>query len=274
MQNFKIVTFNSTINYGQMSLKFINKDLPREERLSILHDNKEKFIKKIGLNYKNIFIANQKNMKTSDLYEDGYCFELTPDHIKEYDDLYNLNVYADITKISSNIRNVAIAFPAADCAIMKAVNMKTNEIVLSHCGGEYIDRYLPMQTIDALGGSEKDINIYVSPFAHKLFYLDINNLAWANNPSVWVGCKDEASTELGTSVTIDIRKALKKQLIERKIPENNIFMSSFDTVNSNLFYSNAKSHYDDTYSGRFLSGIAIVSDTSEIETNRLIKIIK
>ena len=270
MENVRIVDFNSTIDYGQMSLKFIDNNLDREDRLSILHSNKNRIASEFGLNYKKLFIADQKNNKTSDLYEDGKCYLLSSEDIAQYDDLYDLDVYADITKINSEAKNVAICYPVADCAVVKAINTKTNEIVLSHCGGEYIDRYLPMQTIDALGGSEKDILVYISPFAYNLFYPDVNKLIWANNPKVWEGCKKEVDG----SITVNVYKALKRQLLDRKIPESNLYISSFDTIASKLFYSNSKSHTDDNFSGRFISGIAVVDDNKKIKTNKLIKVIK
>ena len=46
-------------------------------------------------------------------------------------DLYDYDVYADIVKLTPETRNVAIAYPAADCAVVKAVNMKSNEVTLA-----------------------------------------------------------------------------------------------------------------------------------------------
>ena len=270
----KIVDFSSTREYGQMSLKFIDKNLSEEERLEKLHINKERIASEIGLNYKKIFIPIQKSRVNQYPYEDGYCYTLTQDIIDAYDDLYNLEVYADIVKLDSKARNVALAFPPADCAIVKAVNFKTREIVLSHCGGEYIDRYLPMQTIDALGGNEKDIAVYVAPFAHSLFYANVNNLVWANNPEVWKDCKEETTTNGEISVRINILKALLNQLLERKILPDNIHLSEYDITKTDLFYSNSRSYTDPSYNGRFLTGIAVVDADKKIKTNKLIKIIK
>ena len=273
-KDVKIVDFSSTKEYGQMSLKFIDKNLSEEERLEKLHVNKERIASEIGLTYKQIFGPIQKSRVNPYPYEDGYCYTLTQEEIDAYDDLFDLKVYADIVKLDSHTKNVALAFPPADCAIVKAINFKTREIVLSHCGGEYIDRYLPMQTIDALGGNEKDIVVYVSPFAHSLFYANANNLVWANNPEVWKDCKEETTTNGELSVRINILKALKNQLLERKIPYDNTHMSEYDVTKTNLFYSNSRSYIDPSYGGRFLTGIAVVDSDKKIKTNELIKIIK
>lgn len=276
MSNLRIVDFNSTIANGQMNSasSFYPETMTAEARREIMHMNKEKLVKPFGLSYKNIFIPIQKNSKTADKYEDGKSYTLTTEDIKTYEDLYDYDVYTDIVKLTDETRNVAIAFPAADCAVIKAVNTKTNEVVLSHCGGEYIDRYLPMQTIDALGGNEKDIKVYISPFAYTLTYNDPSKLVWANDARVWNGCKTFIENNGNVFLKVNVYKALKKQLLERKILEDNLNISKYDITESDLFYSNSKGYNDQKYAGRNLFGIAIIDNDKEIEETDLIKIIK
>lgn len=276
MKNIKIVDFNSSINDGQMNTapSFYTEGMPVEARREIMNLNKQRLVEKLGLTYKNIFIPIQKNMKTADRYADGASYTLTKDDVSDYEDLYNFDVYTDIVKLTPDTRNVAIAFPAADCAVIKAVNTNTNEVVLSHCGGEYIDRYLPMQTIDALGGDEKDIKVYVSPFAYTLTYEDSSKLVWANNPRVWKDCKEYVTENNKESLKINIYKALRKQLIVRRIKEENLYISKYDITESDLFYSNHKSYQDKKYAGRNLFGIAIIDEDKKVEESDLIKVIK
>lgn len=274
MGNLRIVEFNSTREHGQMNKMFYPKEMDVKEKTRLMQENKQRLVGELGLSYKNIFITDQKNSRCPDKYEDGLSYTLTKEDVKKYDDLYDYAVDADIMKLTPETRNIAIAYPVADCAVVKAVNMKTNEMTLAHCGGEYIDRYLPMQVVDALGGREKDIRVYVSPFAYKLFYEDENNLVWANNPKVWRNCKHYCRTNDKLSVQIDIYKALKRQLLERKIAAENIFISPYDTSVSDMFYSNSRGYQDESYKGRFLAGIALLDNDKEIEEKPYIKVIK
>ena len=276
MKNTKIVDFNSSIKDGQMNTaaSFYTEGMSVEARREIMNLNKERLVEKFGLTYKNIFIPIQKNNKTPYKYQDGASYTLTSDDVNNYDDLFNYDVYTDIVKLTPETRNVAIAFPAADCAVIKAVNTKTNEVVLSHCGGEYIDRYLPMQTIDALGGDEKDIKVYVSPFAYTLTYQDSSKLVWANNPRVWNGCKEYVTVNNSEALRVDVYKALRKQLIARRIRKENLYMSEYNITESDLFYSNHKSYEDKKYAGRNLFGIAIIDEDKKVEESEFIKVIK
>ena len=274
MDKLRIVEFNSTRQHGQMNTSFFKKEMEKEEKIKLMRDNKNGIMKEMGLNYKNIFIGIQKNSKNPDKYADGLCYTLTSDDVNNYDDLYDYDVYTDIVKLTSETKNIALAYPAADCAVVKAVNMKTNEIALAHCGGEYIDRYLPMQTIDALGGEEKDIRVYISPFAYTLFYENADNLTWANNDKVWDKCKKYDEIDGITSVKIDVYKALRRQLIERKIKEENLYISPYDISKSDLFYSNSRGYKDESFKGRFLSGIALIDNDTEIKEKPYIKVIK
>lgn len=276
MKNLKVVDFNSCIKNGQMnnSPSFYPEDMSKNDRIILMRLHKQSLMRKIGLDYRNIFIPIQKSNKTADKYEDGKSYTLTQEDINKYDDLYDYDVYTDIVKLTPETRNVAIAYPAADCAVIKAVNTKTNNVVLSHCGGEYIDRYLPMQTIDALGGNEKDIKVYVSPFAYTLAYQDESKLVWANNPKVWNGCKEYQHINGNKQLVIDLYKALKKQLIARKISEENLYISKNNITESDMFYSNSKSYQDKKYAGRNLFGIALIDEDKEVKESDLIKVVR
>ena len=276
MSNFKIVDFNSTREDGQMNTAavFYPEGTSAEDRKTQMREHKQNLVSRFGLSYKNIFIPIQKNSKNPDKYEDGLCYTLTKEDVENYDDLYDYDVNADIIKLTPDTPNIAIAYPVADCAVVKAINTKTNEIVLSHCGGEYIDRYLPMQTIDALGGNEKDIVVYVSPFAYSLFYTDENSLTWANNNNVWKGCKAFIDNGEARSVSINVYKALRRQLLERKILEENLHMSPYNIRKCDMFYSNSRGYKDPSFKGRILSGIAIIDESKEVSESEFIKVIK
>ena len=270
-----IVIFSSTIENGQMNKAFYPKEMSNDEKNRLMHEHKDSVVKNLGLCYKNIFMTNQKNTNKPDLYEDGLCYTLTRDDVNTYSDLFDYDVYADILKLTPETPNIALAHNIADCAVVRAVNMKTNEMTLSHCGGEYIDRYLAAQTVDALGGDKRDIRVYVSPFAYNLFYSDAANLKWANNKDVWNGFKHYEEKDGVTSVKIDIYGALKKQLTEvAGVATKNVYMSPYDTTTCDLFYSNSRGYNEPEFKGRFMSGIALLDDDKEVKENKFIKVIK
>ena len=276
MKDLRIVSFTSQRKHGQMNTApaFYPEGMEKDERKRLMNINKQDLMDEIGLSYKNIFIPTQKNNdKCPDLYEDGYCYTLTKEDVNKYPDLYDFDLNADIVKLTPETKNIAIAYPAADCAVVKAVNLKTNEVVMAHCGGEYIDRYLPMQTIDALGGREKDIRVYISPFAYSMYFDDANNLKWANNDDVWKKYKEEKENDGKTSVKINIISPLLEQLQNRKIKLNHIHFGA-DINHTDMYYSNSRRYKDKEFAGRNLSGIAIIDNDTVIENKSYIKVIK
>ena len=276
MKDLKIVTFTSTRKHGQMNPApaFYPEGMEKNERKRLMNINKQSLMDEIGLSYKNIFIPTQKNNdKSPDLYEDGYCYTLTKEDAEKYDDLYEFDKNADIVKLTPDNKNIAIAYPIADCAVVKAVNLKTNEVVMAHCGGEYIDRYLPMQTIDALGGKENDIRVYISPFAYSLFYADATNLNWANNDDVWKKYKEYKESDGKTSVKINIITPLLEQLQNRKIKLKHIHLGA-DINHTDMYYSNSRRYTDPTFAGRCLSGIAIIDNDKKVRESDYVKVIR
>ena len=276
MKDFRIVTFTSTRKHGQMNPApaFYPEGMEKDERKRLMNLHKQSLMDEIGLSYKNIFIPTQKNNeKSKDLYEDGYCYTLTKEDVEKYDDLYDFNLNADIVKLTPETKNIAIAYPIADCALVKAINLKTNEVVMAHCGGEYIDRYLPMQTIDALGGKENDIRVYISPFAYNMFFADANNLKWANNDKVWSKYKEKKESDGKTSVRINIIGPLLEQLQERKINLKHIHLGA-DINSTDMYYSNSRRYQEPEFNGRNLSGIAIIDNDKEIVDKPYLKVIR
>lgn len=261
MEKFQIVSFDSTIGYGQVNTdqNFYPLGTTLEERRRTMRADKDSILKSAGFSsYKQLFIAMQKRKQNADKYSDGYCYELTPENIAQFEDLYDLDVYADIVKVNpqEGTMNVAIGFPVADCAAIKAYDIERGTILFSHCGGEQIDRYLVPQTIDAMGNvSEKNIVVYTSPFAHTLYYPNPDDLKWATNDEIWKPYKTE--DELG-AVTVNVSDALMEQLIKRKIPVENIHISPVDTRTSDLCFSNSMAEKNPEKNGRILSGIGFV----------------
>ncbi len=68
--------------------------------------------------------------------------------------------------------------------------------------------------------------------------------------------------------------SLRKQLLDRKIKEENIFISPYDISISDLFYSNSRGYEDASFKGRFLSGLALIDNDTKITETPYVKVIK
>jgi len=72
--------------------------------------------------------------KYNSKYQDGYSVRVTSDMIQEYNDLYDLDIYADILMIGNDLPRVALAYPVADCPVVFAEDTKNKSAVLKSLG--------------------------------------------------------------------------------------------------------------------------------------------
>lgn len=252
------VTFHSTKKHGNMNVQKLHypEGMPAEERKSQMEQHKKMLAEEIGMDFRKIFLPIQKNVKSQDRYPDGHTITLTEEIVKQYEDLYDFDYYADIAKITQETPYVAVANNIADCANVIAMNLKTQEAVVAHCGGDQMNRNLPLQAIDALGGKEKDIVVEISPFAHVLTY-ETGQPAWLSNREVW----DQSLVMQNGVLFINQYRALERQLRLRKIPDQNIIWSPLDTKTCEELYSNSNANgplQKKSDNGRFISGVVLM----------------
>lgn len=192
--------------------------------------------------------------KYNSKYSDGHYVKITPDMIYSYYDLYDLDIYADILMMDSNITNVALAYPAADCPVVFAHNTKDNVVAMAHCGGEYIDRELPGQLIDSIREATDckpyDISVYVGPHAQESSFTYDCFPRFIENENRWQGCLRE---EDGL-IHINMSRAIMMQLVERGVDLDAVYVSKFDTITNPSFYSNNRTRFDKNKAGRFYTG--------------------
>ena len=187
-------------------------------------------------------------------YPDGHYIRITPDMVYSYEDLYDLDIYSDILMMDSTIKNVALAYPVADCPVVFAEDTKNHVVAMAHCGGEYIDRDLPGQVIDSLykeiDSDPCDICVYIGPHAQKESYTYNGFPRWIQNENRWGSCL----SEIKGMIHINMTKAIMRQLAERRIDLSNIDVCKLDTITDPMFYSNNRARFDKEKAGRFYTG--------------------
>jgi len=192
--------------------------------------------------------------KYNSKYQDGHYVKITKEMIEAYEDLYDLDLYADILMIDSNLPNVALAYPVADCPVIFAQDTKKNVVAMAHCGCEYIDRDLPGQLVDSLyeelNSNPYDISVYIGPHAQEESFTYDRFPGFIQNESRWEDCLRE---ENGL-IHINMDKAIMKQLEFRGVNLDAVYSSRFDTITNPKFYSNNRARFDNYKKGRFYTG--------------------
>lgn len=190
-------------------------------------------------------------------YPDGGYIKITKDMIQSFSDLQDFYLFSDIVMISPKVPKVAVAYPVADCPVLVAKDNKKQLAAVCYCGGEYVDRELPIQLIESLreevDSKVKDISVYIGPHASKETFVDPNGFPeWVRNfNQVWsLGI----ITEYRGYYHIDIETAIRRQLEKAGVSKNMIFSSLIDSGADPEFYSNSKGFYDEKRKGYFYTG--------------------
>lgn len=247
--------FESTIKHGPMSSnpKFYPASWDQEKIKQDLLKRRIQLGKEHGFNGKKIIVPIQKNDQA--LYPDGKYMMITKQQIENQDDLWDLNLYTDILLLSYEMKGVVIGFPAADCPILIIEDTKNKIVALSHCGAEYINRELPIDTVNSLclsaNTNPKDMKIYISSCATKESYTYDQYPKWATNKSLW----QKNIYQTGSLYHIDLRNAIIDLLCKHNITLNQINISLKDTITDPDLYSNNRAHHQEgKKNGRHLIG--------------------
>ncbi len=223
--------------------------------------------------FQNKSSEEQENImkKYNSKYQDGYSVRVTSDMIQEYNDLYDLDIYADILMIGKDLPRVALAYPVADCPVVFAEDTKNKVVAMAHCGGEYIDRELPSQLIDALRNEtdvkKEDILVHVTPHAQAESFTYDCIPRWMEHTNLW----EDATYMENDLLHIDMKSAICKQLYKQGISASNIYISNIDTITDPRFYSNSAGRFHLEKRGRFYAGCFY---NEELESNCQLKLRK
>ena len=236
----KIKIFESGIKDGIMSrnIKFYPENTSEEEIKKQFLKVRENLGKKYGFDGKKIFQALQKTETNKVEYPDGTYHVITEKDIKN-EDLWYVEIPADILIISEKFKNIVVGNQMADCPIIIVEDRKLGVTALSHCGAPYINRELPKQTAEALiteyKSNPNDLYVYIGSNAKKESYIYDKYPLWATNTKIW----DKCIIKNNNMYNIDMETAIIKQL--EAIGIKNITISSYDTVTDQIHYSHSAS---------------------------------
>lgn len=264
--------FYSTIAHGNMNTaaRFYKEGMSKEEIRKDFDERRIKLGKEFGYSGLKVLTPIQKARpvltgkteeeikvlmdKYNSKYQDGHYVKVTKEMIEGYEDLYNLDIYADILMMDSSITDVALTYPVADCPVIFARDMKNDVVAMAHCGGEYIDRDLPGQLIDSLyeeyDSNPHDISVYVGPHASEKSFTYDSFPKFIENEKRWEGCL----TEVNGLIHINMEKAILMQLAQRSVSLENTHVSCLDTITDPRFYSNNRARFEQEKAGRFYTG--------------------
>lgn len=244
--------------------EIFNPTLTKKERENLFEENKKKFLIKNNLKEAKIIIPVQKtiyeNQDETFNYKDGSYQILTKENIKNYFQGKEL-FHTDFLIMDENIKNVFVCDKVADCPmlILVAIKKEVQTLAIAHCGGEYINRFLPKQMMKTLikesNASPSKIKAYITPCISKTSYKYDKYPPFVTNKTAW---KNSIAKEEDTYY-IDLREAIKNQLIEEGLKKENINISPLDTKENKDFYSHsAYKNGDITKKGRFLAGAIFI----------------
>ena len=85
----------------------------------------------------------------------------------------------------------------SDCPILIIEDRKLGVTAISHCGAVYINRYLPLQTVEALekeyGSKPENLYAYIGSHIHKENYIYETYPKWATNKENKLSVQKEPS---------------------------------------------------------------------------------
>lgn len=236
----KITIFESGIVDGVISRnkKFYPERTTEEEINKKFLNVRLNLGKKYGFDGKNIFQTLQKTDTNGVEYEDGTYYIITAEDI-DNEDLWYVELPADILIISEKYKKIVVGNQMADCPILIVEDRKLGVTALSHCGAPYIDRKLPLQTVEALikeyNSNPQDLYAYIGSCAKKESYVYDRYPHWAKSTEVW---KDYIIKEKN-NYHIDMVGAIVEQL--KSVGVNNINISKEDTITNDKHYSHSAS---------------------------------
>lgn len=259
--SYNVRVFTSMREDGVMSASksFYKNTMSNEKIIKELKKRREIFGRKIGIDGTKIIIPYQN----LEFHKEGHYEDITEsvtDLLFENPnyDLWDLRIPCDIMLIRDKLKGVVLSYPVADCPV---IILKTDDtIALSHSSAECVDRFLPMQIVEAIKQVSNSTNIsaYIGPCAGEK-YLYEEYPCWAKNDSWKYFIKDT-----NEGYKIDLKGAVIEQLKSMGI--NDINVSKIDTITDNRYYSNyAYTHGDITKKGRFLVGAYFANEKVKVK---------
>jgi copper oxidase (laccase) domain-containing protein len=154
-------------------------------------------------------------------------------------------------------RGVVLFLPTADCFPVAFHDPERGAIALAHLGWRPTDKQLASKVVramtDAYGCRPEDIRVSIGPGIHKESYV-FENPEQKNQPA-W----KPFLTELPDGrVQVDLRTAIRAQLLESGIRDEHVSTSPDDTASSSEYFSHYRSVRTGELEGRFATLIGLV----------------
>ena len=251
MENVKV--FETGKKFGNMNsqARFYPEGMSSEERNALFLERRMKVGSEFDFDGHKMFMADQ-------VHKRGSYFEITEDYVRSNPNGWS-DIPEDILIISEKVPGVVIGHAVADCPVVMMEDPINGVAAVAHCSAEMIDKRLPMMLADALvdayGSREDDIITYVSACAGDSWTYD-SFPKWACDAKLW---EDSIYADENGIFHIDLRQAIRKQLVERHIDLGMTTFNMDDTITNPNYYSNsASSSYgknDSLKAGRHFAGL-------------------
>lgn len=237
-------------------------ELTQEDKDRIFDTHWENFARDNGFDPGRKFMTLQDTKKR----ELGSYFELEKEYVEANPGGWT-DIFESILIVTDKVPGVVACHPVADCPVVIMHDKKQNIAALAHCSADLVDKKLPMMVADALtqgyGTKEEDISILVGAHAGPNWTYN-NYPKWATDEELWNDC----ITEKDGLYKINLKKALLKQFVERKLGNCPTKMSLADTITDPRYYSNSAKDYDSSKLGRHIEGIFFEDDSKTMGKRR------
>lgn len=204
-----------------------------EDKKNIFMNHRIALAREYGFDFTKMFMADQKDKTGTYRVLNQDFVDANPEGWSDIDE--------DILIIRDDVCGVVAGHPIADCPVIVMEDLRNGICAVCHCSAELIDKRMPMLMADALldygGTSDCDISVYVSPCAGKNWTYD-GIPSWMKDIDMWI---NSHGVIFDDKVRINLRNAVKQQLMERGIADSQILFSDIDTISNPDFYSNSAS---------------------------------
>ncbi len=223
-------------NYGNVPKRKQTDWLESEVKKEFL-GNRIKAGLKYGFNGKKIIVPYD-----NDEYPKGHYFVADETIYNKDDDLWNVDIPADIVLLKKDNPGIVVAYPVSDDPVVIIEDQENGALALTHCDINKINNRIPAHAITALekevGSNVKNLKVYIGPNLKKE-----NNISYLFKPknikkhkNIWENC-----IERETKIIIEpkIYQKYQKQLKTAENLKNKLSIVSKILKESKEFTQNS-----------------------------------
>ena len=209
-------------------------------------------------------------------YERGHYFVADEDVFAMDEDLWNVDIPADVVVLKKDNPGMVIAYPVSDEPVVIVEDKENGVCSLAHCSIERINKEIPNYAVDAVvneaGSNIKNLKVYISSnlkkennyFLFKPSFINEHKKIWKD--CTYNGAKAHINVNFKNDIlnrifkyfaySIDQEMAIHNMLVRKGVDPLNITISDINTFSNPIYYSSAaESLYGlDSKNGKFLVG--------------------